>query len=297
MIIVDYSGIAVGTATANLYKEIQKPTDQNLFLIRHQILNSIRSINSKFREEFGPMVIACDSKNYWRKEIFPFYKGSRKKARDKSPVDWKHLFGCISTVKQELKDYFPYRTIEVEQAEADDIIGVVTKEFSTNPLLFKEDGLITGAHPILIVSSDSDFGQLHKYPNVEQWSPKHKKYVTNHNPDEVAFLLHSKIMSGESGDGVPGVLSDDDTLVTEGKRQVAVRQKLIESVFRKEIPPEIKTNYDRNQRLIDFDYIPEHISSAILNELKKKPNGSKSKMFQFFVDNQLMSHLDSINDF
>jgi len=243
------------------------------------------------------MVIACDSKNYWRKEVFPFYKGSRKKAREKSPVDWKHLFGCISTVKQELKDYFPYRTIEVEQAEADDIIGVVTKEFSTNPLLFKEDGLLIGPHPILIVSADSDFGQLHKYPNVEQWSPKHKKYVTIRNPDEVAFLLHSKIMSGESGDGVPGVLSDDDTLVTEGKRQVAVRQKLIDSVFRKEIPAEIKTNYERNQRLIDFDYIPEHISSAILNELKKKPNGSKSKMFQFFVDNQLMSHLDAINDF
>ena len=297
MILLDYSGVAIGRVTANLYKEIQNPTDQNLELIRYQILNAISSLSAKFKAEFGPVVIACDSRSYWRKDVFPYYKASRKKSRDKSPIDWKNLFGHVSTVKEELREHFPYRVVEVEGAEADDVIGCVTKEFSTNPQLFRVDGLITTPEPILVVSEDSDFYQLHKYPNVDQWSIKHKKYLTLRSPEAIARHLHNKLITGETGDGIPNALSDDDTLVNEAKRQKPIYQTLLESSFGQPIPEAMKKNYERNRQLIDFDYIPENVHKAILDELKKKPNGSRSKMFQFFVDRQLTRQLDQINNF
>jgi hypothetical protein len=229
--------------------------------------------------------------------VFPYYKAARKKNRDKSPIDWKHLFNCISTVKQELIDHFPYQVIEVEGAEADDVIACLTKEFSTNPKLYNTVGLVADPEPIVICAEDSDYFQLHKYPNVEQWSTKHKKYITMHDPDQIAAHLHDKIMGGESGDGIPGILSDDDTFVVEGKRQKPVRKTLIESTFRKPIPEELMVNYNRNRTMIDFDCIPENIHTSVIEAIKRRPNGSKSTMFNFFIEKKLMRLLDAINEF
>ena len=72
MIIVDYNAIAIaGVITQKMQ------IDEHL--IRHMILNTIRMYNKKFRKEYGQMVIACDHSS-WRREVFPQYKASRKKA-------------------------------------------------------------------------------------------------------------------------------------------------------------------------------------------------------------------------
>jgi len=123
-------------------------------LIRHMVLNSIRMLRSKFSDKYGELVICCDSKHYWRRDIFPYYKANRKKDRDKSDVDWPSLFTFLNKVKQELRDYFPYKVIEVDGAEADDIIGTLVREHHLME------------NYILIVSSDKDFMQLQKYKNV-----------------------------------------------------------------------------------------------------------------------------------
>src|SRR5210317_467333 len=91
--------------------------DENI--LRHMILNSIRYNRVKFNKEYGELVIACDDKNYWRRNIFPYYKAGRKKSREKSDLDWNSIFQSLNKIRDELKEFFPYRTIQVETAEAD----------------------------------------------------------------------------------------------------------------------------------------------------------------------------------
>ena len=76
MIIVDYSGIAI----AAIFSQ-DRPEEIQEGLIRHMILNSIRRYNTKFRNEYGQMIIACDSTS-WLKEKFSNYKAKRKTSRD-----------------------------------------------------------------------------------------------------------------------------------------------------------------------------------------------------------------------
>ena len=107
MIIVDYSQ----TIISNLMAELggRKDVELEVNLLRHMVINTIRSHYTKFKDEYGEMVIACDSKSYWRKEVFPFYKANRKKIREESGYDWNTIFDTINLLKSELKQFFPYR--------------------------------------------------------------------------------------------------------------------------------------------------------------------------------------------
>jgi len=181
--------------------------------LRHMVLNSIRNYRSKFFKEYGEIVICCDGRGYWRKNFFEFYKGKRKEGRDKSALDWDKIFEWINAIKKDLKEYFPYRVIEVAGAEADDIIAFLATKYSSS-------------ESILIVSADKDFQQLQKYPNVEQYSPMAKKFLKCENP---TAYLKEHIIRGDAGDGVPNIFSDEDTFMVEGKRQKPVSSKKMES--------------------------------------------------------------------
>ena len=127
MILVDLNQVVISNLMTqiNNYKET---VDDNL--IRHMILNSILSIKKKFSSEYGNIVLCCDNKNFWRKDLYPHYKASRKKTREESGHDWNLIFNTISDVKRDLRENFPYKILEVEKAEADDIIGVLVAEYS-----------------------------------------------------------------------------------------------------------------------------------------------------------------------
>jgi 5'-3' exonuclease len=111
MIVIDYSQ----TIISNLMAEIGNRTDVELDvnLLRHMVINTIRSHKVKFGKEYGEVVIACDSRKYWRKEVFPYYKANRKKAREDSGFNWPLIFDSINLIKEELKAIFPYRVIEI----------------------------------------------------------------------------------------------------------------------------------------------------------------------------------------
>lgn len=134
------------------------PKDQlDELLMRHIILNTLRSYVKRFRNDFGEAILCCDSRNYWRKEYFPFYKCQRKNKRDKSSLDWNAIFKVTNKLKEDLKTNFPYKVIEVHGAEADDIIAVLTKKYSIH-------------ERVLIISNDSDFLQLIN-KNVQIYQP------------------------------------------------------------------------------------------------------------------------------
>ena len=265
--------------------------DENL--LRHMILNTIRSNLVKFKDDYGPdLVIACDDKNYWRKSYFPYYKANRKKSRDASDLDWNNIFQSLNKIRDEIKDNFPYRTIQVESAEADDIIGTLCAEF----------GRELGGDPILIISGDKDFVQLQKYTNVSQYDPTRKRWLRNQNPTE---FLYEHIMRGDAGDGVPNFLSEDDIFISDGRQRPVLSKKLkgwVGELLEGKDPSEIFNetqlrNWNRNRALIDLEMIPDNVSQEIMKQYNDQSDRDRSQLFNYFIANKLKNLTEKIGEF
>lgn len=287
MILVDFNQIVI----ANLVKAIN-PKDPEIDedLVRHMVLNSLRLHRRNFTDEYGELVICCDDKNNWRKEIFPLYKANRKKDRGASTFDWPAIFKVLDQIKQELRDYFPYKVVQIERAEADDVIATLCHEFGYLGIAPES------AEQILILSSDKDFGQLQKYANVSQYSPVGKKFIRISNP---AQFLNEHIIKGDRGDGIPNFLSDDDVFVA-GKRSKPIRHtKLAEWSIQdpKDYCSEsMLRGWQRNKVLIDLDFIPQDIRTSVINEYEGQ-NPERSKLFNYFVKKRLKNLMEHIGDF
>tara|TARA_Y100000817_G_C16758862_1_gene500657 strand:- start:78 stop:926 length:849 start_codon:yes stop_codon:yes gene_type:complete len=282
MILLDYSQTVIGSFMAMGKGKPAVEED----LLRHTILNSIRMFRNQFFKDFGEMVICCDGKDNWRKKVFPEYKANRRKNREDDPTDWKTLFELLHEMREDLTKYFPYKVMHVDSAEADDIIGVIISERQTK---FHT--------PTLIVSSDKDFIQLQKYPEVKQWSPLQKKFIVG-DPFE---SLYDKLIRGDTGDGVPNILSSDDTFITEGKRQTPVTKKKME-LWRGKNPEEfcnedMLRNYHRNETMVDLRQTPNSIRINILNQYDSQEVGDRNQLFNYFTDKRLKNLMDVIDEF
>lgn len=293
MMIVDFNQ----TAISNLMAEVGGRNDIEIEvpLLRHMIVNSIRGYKQKFGPKYGELVIACDSHSYWRREEFSYYKAGRKKAREESGFDWKVIFEALSMIRDEINDYFPYKVINVPGAEADDIIAVLAEWSQTNDLT---TGLFDEPKPFLVLSGDHDFIQLQKWNNVQQFSPIQKKFVKSDiSPEKYAF---EHIIKGDKGDGVPNVLSADDSIVA-GVRQKPITQKKLDEWFKNpELMPQddsFKKNYQRNKKLVNFDNIPEKVKTAIINSYVDQPQKDKSRLLNFFVQNRMKNMMELIEEF
>ena len=271
----------ISLASLMMHLNMEKTTKPDEGMVRHMILNSIRLHRTHFTDEFGEVVLAYDSKHYWRRDYFPFYKQNRRKARDKDNKDWDAIFGVLNNVKQELKDKMPYKHIEVHGAEADDIIATLVKQYPNEK--------------IMIVSGDKDFIQLHKHSNVKQYSPILKKFVNGEDPNE---YIKVHILKGDSSDGIPNVLSNDNVFA-EGLRQKPLSKKKIET-WKDGLDgatDEVARNYTRNKTLINLDCIPEEIETKILETFSEAPCGDRSKMLTYFIESKLKELTESIGDF
>ena len=281
MIIVDINQIMI----SNLMVQIngRDAPELNEDLVRHMVLNSLRAHNKKFRKEYGEMVIACDSGNVWRREVFPNYKAGRKSNRAKSEHDWTLIFDIISKVKNEIKAFLPYKVIEVETSEADDIIAVLTSNKQW-------------AEKVLILSGDKDFIQLHS-DNVKQYNPVLNKFVgKDENP---TLYLKEHILKGDRSDGIPNVLSDDNVFV-EGRRQRPLSKKRINSWVEEismTFTEEEQKNYDRNRTLIDLSCIPHSLEDKINNEFLNVKVATRDKILGYFINKKLKTLIESIDEF
>lgn len=281
MIIVDYSQ----TIISNLMAEFngRKDVDVEINLLRHMVVNTIRSYHVNFKDQYGELVIACDHKRYWRKDIFPYYKANRRKAREDSGYNWNAIFNAINTIKAELKEFFPYRVVEVNGAEADDIIATLCKHVD---------------QPIIIVSGDHDFIQLQKNPSVKQWSPITKKNIVCDSTPEQFLFEH--IIKGDKGDGVPNVLTSDDAIITN-VRQKPIQSKKMEMWYkdRSTLPTDVvfTKNFDRNQKLIDLSMIPKDIEQSIINTFNIHPLKDRSLILNYFIEHKMKNLMESLEDF
>jgi len=287
MIIVDINQIMI----SNLMVQIngRNAVELNEDLVRHMVLNSLRGHNKKFRKEYGEMVIACDSKNVWRREIFPNYKAGRKATREKSEHDWDAIFSMLHNIKDEIRSFLPYKVIELETAEADDIIATLVKKIQNQVGPNHEK-------KVLILSGDKDFIQLHG-PNVKQYNPVLNKFVGK--GEDPVIYIKEHILKGDRSDGVPNVLSDDNVFV-EGRRQRPLSKKKIDAwvneVFMTFTEEEQK-NYSRNRKLIDLSCIPPELEEKIINEFIDAKVASRDKILNYFITKKLKTLIEVIDEF
>lgn len=283
MIFIDYSQACI----AAIMVMSENPRKINIDIIRHVILNMIRSYKKKYSAEFGEIIICTDGKNNWRKQKFPFYKAKRESDRAKSPYDWDLIFKSINQIRTELKEYFPYRILEVDAAEADDIIAVMVETWApTNK-------------PNIIISSDKDFLQLQKFKNVKQFSPLLNRYISTDNPKR---FLEEHILSGDRGDGVPNFLSPDDIFIAGGRQKPITKKKLdvwLDSNSEDYCDNVMLSRYRRNKEMIDLSMVPTLIKGTILLEFESSvpKNFNRKRLTEYFIEMKLANLFDVIGDF
>lgn len=286
MILLDLNQVMI----SNLMRQIEMHNGElSEDLIRHMVLNSIRMYRTKFKE-YGELIICCDDQDYWRKKIFPYYKAHRKEDREKSALDWSAIFKALHKIRDELKDFFPYKVIRVPHAEADDIIGVLTTKHGV--YLNNSD-----VEKILILSGDKDFAQLQKYTNVDQFSPITKKWI---RINDAQRFLREHIMKGDRGDGIPNFLSADDTIVTKTRQKPLSSKKLEQWA---DLQPEdfcsgeTLRNYRRNEQLVDLDFVPDNIRIQVLEQYDNYIVNDRKGLLNYFIKNKLKLLTESVGEF
>ena len=281
-ILVDFNQVFI---SALMQQPSLHQSGVNEEMVRHMVLNMLRSYRSKYKMQYGELVLCCDNRKNWRKNFFPYYKAHRKKIRDDSEHDWNAIFQCLNQIKTELVENFPYKVLEVHTAEADDIIGTLCKQISDVP--------------ILILSGDKDFMQLHINPNVKQYSPIQKRFIRTDNPKR---FLQEHIMRGDKGDGVPNFLSADDTFMNNGARQKPISKRNIAEWTRHDNPEifcdyKMLRGYKRNQQLVDLDYVPVELQEEIIRiyDIQNDVEDKRKYLIGYFMEKRLkhlMEHLD-----
>ncbi|MAB54327.1 MAG: hypothetical protein CMN93_00130 [Synechococcus sp. CPC35] len=281
MILIDLTQVLIASLMAQT-RGGKEPINEDM--VRHICLKSLAMYRKKYQRTYGELVLADDSYNVWRKDVYPFYKANRKKTRDKDSKDWNQIFDCISIIREELKVNFPYKYICISKCEADDIIGTLCEKYGDT-------------ENIMIVSGDKDFQQLQRYRKVKQFSPITKKNIKL-TQEQAEEYLRDHIISGDTGDGVPNVLSQDDVFVS-GMRQRPLSKKKREVIKDPLVAndDEVDRNLQRNRSLIDLTYIPNEYKNQILHEFDNVEVAPRGGLLNYFIKNRLMDLEESIGDF
>ena len=281
MILLDFSNIIVGSImVANKIPDEEKTSHD---FIRHLVLNSIRNYRIKYKKTYGEIVICTDTKSSWRKGVYPYYKAHRKAIREKQKsekgMDWSALFKTIHEIIDEIDTFFPYKVISIPHAEGDDVIAILAKNIQEKSI---------------IISSDKDFSQLHKYKHIKQYSPIQKKMLTTSNPYK---YLQEHIIRGDKGDGVPNILSADDCIVKGERQKPITKKKLAVWMEQTDMANGLSVKWKRNQQLIDFDFIPTDISQSIMDQYLKEKKQRQGQLLNYFITKRLKYLMENMEDF
>ena len=282
--LIDLNQVLISNLMQHL-KHVAKSNELDENLIRHMCINTIRANVRQFKSKYPNVILCCDNKHYWRKDYFPFYKSQRKHDREASGYDWGMIFDVLNKIRDELKVFFPYKVIDVDGAEADDVIAVLTARLSPHG-------------PVLILSSDKDFGQLQKYSNVTQYSPILKRFIKIDNPK---MFIKEHIIKGDRGDGVPNFLSADNTFAA-GERQKVINSKRLQEWLSQDAETfctndTMLRGFKRNQTLVDFDYIPDEVQKRVVEAFDENKPATKQTMLNYFIEKGLKVMIESIGDF
>jgi len=169
---------------------------------KHLIFNSISIIKSKLG---GEIVIAMDSKGNWRKDIYPDYKGQRKKVKDDSKINYKDFYGIVNDISEVMIESFPFKVLKVDKAEADDIAGVIAQRFGNEI-------------DITLVTSDKDWFQVMvENPKVKVYDPMKREFkkldefdckILNTKWGDISRFTLRHALKGDTGDNIKKINKD-----------------------------------------------------------------------------------------
>ena len=285
MVLVDFNGLAIGSIMGSL----NRGEGLSESLVKHIILNNLRLYRKKYSEnKYGKIVICCDSPS-WRRDVYPEYKANRTTGREKDKHDWGAIFDLIDSTLNDIRNNFPYAVIKIDKAEADDIIGALTIHKSI-PLIGED---------VVIISADKDFIQLQKHGHVIQWSPLFNKMVKDTNPTKYLF---EHLLKGDSGDGVPNVLSPDDCLVNHIRQSPMTKKKIGEwwdakDRLKEVMPQEVFRNYIRNREMIDLDRTPEFIKKESIDQYENYEYPKRSNILTYLIENRMKMLIENAGEF
>ena len=272
-----------------------KNEEPSIEMFRHLALYQVLKYRKKFDKIKYPNLIAVfDGSNVWRRKTFPQYKMNRdpeQKLAKLSPreAEFERKKGEMTKesfvkIRNEFIEHLPYPTMVVDGAEADDIIAVLAKYFA------KQE------QPVVVVSTDEDFRQLTSSKYIRQWSPslgKEGSFYTG-TLEEIELAAFHKLCKGDGGDGVPNVLSPDETFYPAKMRQKSLHETKIhywwENRHRLSEVMDATTfdRFKRNRTMIDLNEIPEAVVNLIQETWKSRSSKNVMMSSMKFV-NYLMS--------
>jgi 5'-3' exonuclease len=284
MILLDYSAVMMASLMAHIREEnIEDAHEISEGMVRHMVLMIIKKYKMKFGNKYGKMILCMDGKHYWRKDVFPLYKWKRSEDKKNSEFDWNVIYSIVDKIRDEIRLNMPYKSILIDRLEADDIIGVLSKNYH-------EEG-------IMIISNDKDFFQLQRYKGVKQYRPHDEKIYTESDP---LIYLKEMIIRGDKDDGVPNILSVENSF-KDGIRQKSVFAKKVAVWLDQEInefcDEAMKKRWVLNEEMIDLSMVPFDLQMEIRDIFVEKNVFSRSKMLKYFMQNGLNRLTDNIQDF
>ncbi len=254
MIYVDFSHLLISCYFAQ-EREVGEVTESDF---RKHVLHTLFIVHNRFKHQFGELIVCCDGRRSWRYEIYPHYKARRKITRAEEAVKWKEIDRLNRLLRDEILEHAVFRVVCVPGAEGDDVIAILS---------------LNNHEPSVIISEDKDFHQLHKLPYISQYSKRRDSVYRTESPEDD---LKEKIIRGDRNDSIPNLHSKDAVFILN-ERQTVVSAKAC-SIYTDNffvgdggIPEAYKAHFERNQKLISFEFIPESIRTLVLEEFSKPP--------------------------
>lgn len=255
-------------------------------IFRHSIISSVIYNIEKF--EPNKVFICCDAPRNWRKKFYEPYKAHRKAAKAKFDIDWSKFEETVEEVKMGFKSNFPFYVLQQDWLEADDIISYLVRKNINDDKI--------------IVSSDSDFVQLMKYPSTKIYCPLKKDFIKCDNPQ---LHLEIKVIKGDkNSDNIPSIYpgigpKKAEDLFASGDMENLLQGKET-SVKMKGDPKVMVENYHRNRKLIDLTKTPKALIDLLEKTMEEtKPAPSKG-VYEYIVKHKMrdlfykMAHIDKV---
>jgi hypothetical protein len=115
-------------------------------------------------------------------------------------------------------------------------------------------------------------------------------------PSELAKLLKEHIIRGDPGDGVPNILSPDNSF-TDHIRQKTMTAKRVDYFLNTDPSQYVDTKWERNLKLIDLDFIPKDIQKSILDAFEKTKVNPRHMIMNYLIAHRLSGLQDCEEDF
>lgn len=248
-------------------------SDSNIYSLKYRKLNELPEatqniIWSLYLPNGSPML--------------PKYKGTRGDEWEfKTPKSiWKEHKENFAV---ELGKLYRAKCIRVEGAEGDDVAYVASQYLKS-----KYDSII-------VITKDSDFNQL---------LDDSKLKIYNHYTDNMTECLspvdyiEMKILSGDSSDNINGIALPNKKKKV-GKGTAKTLYEGTTDVYTKAKDEGWDNQYIRNQKLINFKYIPTHIQRSICETIDSTVSEFEGTeiLSPLYINDKIIQRINKLKDF